>query len=345
MQLARLQSRCAKRDGLGALGVSDARTGVGERNTAGRREPNRPREPLEEWTSEQRLERLNLVGQAGLADVELVGGGGEGALINDRDEVFELAKRYGHASSLSMPDEVSLGDIDGLLLTSCFMKTTSSSRSQASPDTRRARRLLRTSAVALAALCAASLTAVASGSAVKPGPTPYAYLPKVPSFTLTSQTVSNGHPLPAPQLSKLFKVPGGKDISPQLSWRGFPKTTKSFIVSMYDPEAPTGSGFWHWVVVDLPASTTSLPADAGRAGGGLPGKAFDLLGDAGVHQYVGGAPPAGSGIHDYYITVTALNVASLPGVGRETSAAYVGFVASGYTVARATIVCPTEAAK
>jgi Raf kinase inhibitor-like YbhB/YbcL family protein len=192
---------------------------------------------------------------------------------------------------------------------------------------------------------ARSLRVTATLSASHTGPDPYAYLPKVPSFTLTSTIVRNGHPLPKPQLSKLFGVPGGKDISPQLSWHGFPAATKSFIVSMYDPEAPTGGGFWHWVLVDLPASTTSLKANAGRLGGSLPLGAFDLLGDADVRQYVGGAPPAGSGVHDYYITVTALNVASVPGITRASSADYTGFVAAGHTIARATIVAPTEISK
>jgi phosphatidylethanolamine-binding protein (PEBP) family uncharacterized protein len=89
-------------------------------------------------------------------------------------------------------------------------------------------------------------------------PNPYAFLPKVPSFTLTSETVKDGKPLPTAQLSGMFKVPGGTDTSPQLSWSGFPKETKSFVVSMYDPQAPTGSGFTHWVVADVPATTTAL---------------------------------------------------------------------------------------
>ena len=71
-------------------------------------------------------------------------------------------------------------------------------------------------------------------------PNPYEFLPKVPSFTVVSTTVRNRHPLPLAQLSGIFGVAGGKDISPELSWSGFPKATKSFVVSMYDPEAPTG---------------------------------------------------------------------------------------------------------
>ncbi len=93
---------------------------------------------------------------------------------------------------------------------------------------------------------------------------------------------------------------------------------------MYDPEAPTGSGFWHWVVADIPAATTSLPEGAGTVGSALlPAGAFQLNADAGTPRYIGGAPPAGSGIHDYYITVTALNEAST-GLNSATSPALLG---------------------
>jgi hypothetical protein len=172
-------------------------------------------------------------------------------------------------------------------------------------------------------------------------PNPYAFLPKVPSFTLTSETVKDGKPLPTAQLSGMFKVPGGTDTSPQLSWSGFPKETKSFVVSMYDPQAPTGSGFTHWVVADIPATTTSLPANAGvPKSAALPSGAFQLNGDAGAPRYIGGAPPAGSGEHDYYITVTALD-APKSGVDATASPALLGFTIGSHTIARATLVCPT----
>ena len=178
---------------------------------------------------------------------------------------------------------------------------------------------------------------------VQSGPDPYAYLPKVPSFQLTSTSVSSGQPLPFEQMSKMFGVPGGQDISPQLTWSGFPAETESFVVSMYDPQAPTGSGFWHWVVADIPADTTSLPADAGAPDATqLPTGAFQLAGDAGAQQYVGGAPPAGSGVHEYYVTVTALSAAKT-GLGQNASAAYLGFTIAGQTLARATLICPTAA--
>ncbi len=159
------------------------------------------------------------------------------------------------------------------------------------------------------------------------GPDPYAYLPQVPSFQLTSGSVTNGQPLPLQQLS----------------WSGFPAETESFVVSMYDPQAPTGSGFWHWVVADIPASTTSLSAGAGASDAAhLPSGAFQLAGDAGAHQYVGGAPPAGSGVHEYFLTVTALNVAKT-GLDENASAAYLGFTIAGHTLARATLIWPTPA--
>jgi Raf kinase inhibitor-like YbhB/YbcL family protein len=178
----------------------------------------------------------------------------------------------------------------------------------------------------------------------QPGPDPYAYLPQVPSFQLTSTTVSNGQPLPLAQFSKLFGVPGGADISPQLSWSGFPAETESFIVSMYDPQAPTGSGFWYWVVAHIPADTTSLVAGAGSPDGAqLPAGAFQLGADAGAAQYVGAAPPPGTGkVHHYYITVTALRAAKT-GLDENASAAYLGFAIGGMTVARATLICPTPA--
>jgi len=172
---------------------------------------------------------------------------------------------------------------------------------------------------------------------------PYAHLPKVPSFTVTSSTVKDGQPLPAAQLSGVFGAPDGKDISPELSWSGFPPETKSFVVTMYDPQAPTGSGFWHWIVADVPATTTSLPEDAGALDStALPNGAVQLGGDAGMHRYIGGAPPAGSGVHDYYLTVTALDIPN-SGLGANASGAFLGFNLAGHTLARATLICPTTA--
>ena len=90
----------------------------------------------------------------------------------------------------------------------------------------------------------------------------YDHLPKLPTFTLTSESFTDGGEWSNDQVSGIMGA-GGKDVSPQLSWSGFPEETKSFAVTVYDPDAPTGSGFWHWAVANLPASVTELPADAG----------------------------------------------------------------------------------
>ncbi|ODR24902.1 YbhB/YbcL family Raf kinase inhibitor-like protein, partial [Mycolicibacterium porcinum] len=122
---------------------------------------------------------------------------------------------------------------------------------------------------------------------------PYDNLPKLPTFTLTSESVTDGQPLANDQVSGIMGA-GGSDVSPQLSWSGFPAETKSFAVTVYDPDAPTASGFWHWAVADLPATVTELPAGAGD-GSDLPGGAVTLANDAGLKRYIGAAPPAGHG--------------------------------------------------
>lgn len=113
--------------------------------------------------------------------------------------------------------------------------------------------------------------------------------------------------MPPPQLSKAFGVEGGEDISPQLSWSGFPEDTKSFVVTCYDPDAPTVSGFWHWIMYDVPASCTSL-----ETGAKPPEGAKVLTNDAGFKGFCGAAPPPGHGNHRYIFCVTALPVENLP---------------------------------
>ncbi|CDO33433.1 YbhB/YbcL family Raf kinase inhibitor-like protein [Mycolicibacterium porcinum] len=163
---------------------------------------------------------------------------------------------------------------------------------------------------------------------------PYDNLPKLPTFTLTSESVTDGQPLANDQVSGIMGA-GGSDVSPQLSWSGFPAETKSFAVTVYDPDAPTASGFWHWAVADLPATVTELPAGAGD-GGELPGGAVTLANDAGLKRYIGAAPPAGHGPHRYYIAVHALPVASLE-LPEGATPAYLGFNLFGQAIARAVI--------
>ncbi len=165
-------------------------------------------------------------------------------------------------------------------------------------------------------------------------PDPYAALPKLPTFTLTSQSVTDGQPLAKAQVSGIMGA-GGEDVSPQLSWSGFPAETRSFAVTVYDPDAPTASGFWHWAVANLPADVTELPAGAGD-GRELPGGALTLVNDAGMRRYIGAAPPPGHGPHRYYIAVHALDIGTLD-LTEDASPAFLGFNLFQHAIARAVI--------
>jgi Raf kinase inhibitor-like YbhB/YbcL family protein len=159
-------------------------------------------------------------------------------------------------------------------------------------------------------------------------PNPYDLLPSVPSFTVTSEDVTDGQPLKDDQVA----AKGNK--SPQLSWSGAPEGTKSYTVTCFDPDAPTPSGFWHWVLVDLPADVTSL--EAGAASGELPGKAFHVRNDAGEAGFTGAAPPQGDQVHRYFFVVHAVGEETL-GVDPSASPAVVSFNLAFKTLARAII--------
>lgn len=167
---------------------------------------------------------------------------------------------------------------------------------------------------------------------------PYDALPEVPGFTLTSTDLTNGETVPARHTSGAFGVPGGEDLSPQLSWSGFPEGTRSFAVTCLDPDAPTGSGFWHWVVADIPVEVTDLATGAGTPDSGLlPPVALTLRNDGGFAGYVGSGPPEGHGPHRYIFTVHAVDVESL-GLEKDASPAVLGFNLFFHTLARAQIV-------
>ena len=141
---------------------------------------------------------------------------------------------------------------------------------------------------------------------------PYAELARLkdfPRMTLTSADFEEGQALPKECWSAGM---GGADRSPQLSWSGAPEGTRSFAVSCFDPDAPTGSGYWHWAVYDIDASTTELPAGAGDgAAGSLPSGAVTLPNEARNERYNGAAPPETTGVHRYFFVVDALDVSHL----------------------------------
>lgn len=162
---------------------------------------------------------------------------------------------------------------------------------------------------------------------------PYADLPDVATFDLRSDDVTDGATLPMPHVSGIMGA-GGQDVSPQLSWSGAPEGTQSYAVTVYDPDAPTASGFWHWAAFNIPADVTSLPSGAS---GSLPGDAIELRNDAGQPGYVGAAPPAGHGSHHYWVVVHAVDVPSLD-VPAEASPAFLGFNLFSHTLGRAVLV-------
>ncbi|MEO0728356.1 MAG: YbhB/YbcL family Raf kinase inhibitor-like protein [Bacteroidota bacterium] len=130
----------------------------------------------------------------------------------------------------------------------------------------------------------------------------------------------------------------GENTSPDLSWSGAPEGTKSYAITIYDPDAPTGSGWWHWVVFDLPVETTSLASGAGsKEGNLLPTGAIQGITDYGSASYGGPCPPEGHGFHQYIVTVYALKTESL-GLDANASPALTGYYLNANALAKASLV-------
>jgi Raf kinase inhibitor-like YbhB/YbcL family protein len=155
-------------------------------------------------------------------------------------------------------------------------------------------------------------------------------------FKLHSPTVTPNSMLSNDQVYSGFGC-SGKNISPALGWSGAPSGTKSFALTVYDPDAPTGSGWWHWVVYNIPASVTELPAGAGNAGGQLPAGAVQGHTDFGTSGFGGPCPPVGDKPHRYIFTVYALKSDKIS-VPDEASAAMVAFMIHANMLAKARLM-------
>lgn len=162
-------------------------------------------------------------------------------------------------------------------------------------------------------------------------PDPYERLPKVTTFSASSDHISHGNPMAT---AHAFAA---ENTSPHVRWEGAPKGTLSYVVTCFDPDAPTPSGFWHWVVVDIPRQVTELAADAGKEDGSrLPSGAFHCRNDFGIRGYGGAAPPEGDRPHRYYFVVHAVDAESL-GVDENATPAAVSFKLAFHTVGRAVL--------
>ena len=162
-------------------------------------------------------------------------------------------------------------------------------------------------------------------------PEPYALLPQLPALAVRSDDLTEGE-----RLAETFVAEGG-NTSPHLAWEAGPEGTRSYVVSCFDPDAPTPAGFWHWTVWDVPAGATSLPRGAGSPDGpGLPAGAVQARNDAGAVGYVGAAPPQGDHVHRYVFAVHALDVESLD-LEPSTTPTAVAFNALFHALARGTV--------
>ena len=152
-------------------------------------------------------------------------------------------------------------------------------------------------------------------------------------FTVSSSDLQDGGVLPDAQ------VQARGNTSPHLKWSGAPEGTKSYAVTCFDPDAPTGSGFWHWTVANIPAGVTELRT--GASSGSLPAGAVEGRTDFGAPGFGGAAPPPGHGPHRYIFTVFAVDVDQLP-VTAENSGAVFGFNLHFHTLAKASITATYE---
>lgn len=153
-------------------------------------------------------------------------------------------------------------------------------------------------------------------------------------LTLTSSDLSG-------QLSKTEEFSGfgcsGANISPELHWKDAPNGTKSFAITVYDPDAPTGSGWWHWLVINIPSTVTTLPADFGNVSIKQTISALQTMTDYGKPGFGGACPPVGDKPHRYMFTVHALNTDHLD-LKADASPALVGYMINAHSISKSTLV-------
>ena len=156
------------------------------------------------------------------------------------------------------------------------------------------------------------------------------------TFVLTSQDIAQGELMPKAQEFVGFGC-SGDDVSPHLKWSGAPEGTKSYAITAYDPDAPTGSGWWHWQVVNIPATVTEIAAGAGNTKKNMaPEGSVQIKNDYGSRGFGGACPPKGHGVHHYRFTVHALSVEALE-LPEDASGALTGYMINANTIESSTI--------
>jgi Raf kinase inhibitor-like YbhB/YbcL family protein len=149
---------------------------------------------------------------------------------------------------------------------------------------------------------------------------------------VSSASFSDGAAIP---MDHVFTGCGGKNVSPQLSWSGAPQGTKSYAITCFDPDAPTGTGYWHWLAFDIPGKVTQLDAGAGKGSSPAGGKTG--YSDFGMNSYGGPCPPKNDRPHHYIFTVYALDVDSVQGANDKTTGATLMFMMRGHVLATGSI--------
>ena len=156
-------------------------------------------------------------------------------------------------------------------------------------------------------------------------------------FSLTSPDIADGQALKSEQVFKGFGCDGG-NTSPALQWQNEPKSTKSFAVTVYDPDAPTGSGWWHWLIYNIPANIHALEKDAGDLKEGhAPEGSVQNTTDFGSKGFGGACPPKGSEAHHYHFKVYALDTEKIE-LPKNATAAMLGFNLNAHKLAEAEII-------